>query len=100
FEKFFGSIALGADSAISLFSRDGVLLARYPHRDALGTSYAQGPLFTKVLSRSDHGVVRLTSIVDGKERLIAGYSLEHYPVVVGIGTTVSAALAHWREEMK
>jgi diguanylate cyclase (GGDEF)-like protein/PAS domain S-box-containing protein len=100
FEQFFGSIALGPDSAISLFRRDGVLLARYPQRDALGTSYAKGPLFTKVLSHSNQGVVRLTSIVDGKERLIAGHSLDHYPVVVAVGTTVSAALADWREETK
>jgi len=96
FERFFGSIALGADSGISLFRRDGVLLARYPPRDPPGTSYSQGALFTNVLSHANQGVVRLTSIVDGEERLVAGQSLAHCPVVVAVGTTVAAALADWR----
>jgi len=33
FRKFFASVALGDDSAISMFHRDGTLLARYPHVD-------------------------------------------------------------------
>jgi PAS domain S-box-containing protein len=96
FEKFFGSIALGPDGAISLFRRDGILLARYPQRDLPGSSYGQGALFETVLSRANKGTIRLTSIIDGKERLIAGHSLAHYPVVVAVGTTVAAALADWR----
>jgi diguanylate cyclase (GGDEF)-like protein/PAS domain S-box-containing protein len=97
FERFFGSIALEAGSGISLFRRDGVLLARFPARDPPGTSYSQGALFTNVLSHADQGVIRLTSIVDGEERLIAGQSLTHYPVVVAVATTVAAALADWRD---
>src|SRR6266851_708863 len=100
FENFFGTIALGADSTISLFRRDGTLLVRHPRRDSPGTSYAQGDLFKNVLSHADHGVVRLASIVDGQERLIAGHSLAHYPVVVTVGTTVSAALSDWQHEAK
>jgi diguanylate cyclase (GGDEF)-like protein/PAS domain S-box-containing protein len=96
FERFFGSIALGAGSGISLFRRDGVLLARFPPRDPPGSSYSQGALFTSVLSRADQGVIRLTSFIDGEERLIAGQSLTHYPVVVAVATTVAAALADWR----
>jgi diguanylate cyclase (GGDEF)-like protein/PAS domain S-box-containing protein len=100
FENFFGSIALGADSAIALFRRDGVLLVRHPRREAPGTSFAKGELFKNVLSHSDHGVVRLTSPIDGEERLIAGYVLAHYPVVVAVGKTVTAALADWQHEAK
>jgi diguanylate cyclase (GGDEF)-like protein/PAS domain S-box-containing protein len=96
FERFFGTIALGEDSAISLFRSDGVLLARYPARDSPGRSYAQGRLFKNVLSHTDHGVVWITSIVDGKERLIGGHRLGHYPIVVGVARTVDAALAEWR----
>jgi diguanylate cyclase (GGDEF)-like protein len=96
FERFFGTIALGGDSAISLFREDGVLLARYPKRDPPGTSYAQGDLFTKVLSRGDHGTLRLTSLVDGKERLVAAHRAAHYPIVLAVATTVTAALTDWR----
>jgi len=96
FEHLFGSIALGNDSAISLFRNDGLLLARYPARDSPGGSYAQGGLFKNVLSHTDHGAARITSIVDGEERLVAGDRLAHYPIVVGVAKTVDAALAEWR----
>jgi len=96
FEQFFGRIALGEDSSITLFRRDGVLLARYPQRDPPGTSYAKGELFKTVLSHANRGTVRLTSIVDGKERLVAGHTIARYPLVVTVATTVTAALAEWR----
>lgn len=100
FEDFFGSIALGADSAIALFRRDGILLVRYPRREPPGTSFAGVELFKNVLPHADHGTVRITSIIDGKERLIAGHALAHYPVVVSVGTTVAASLTHWQHQAK
>jgi PAS domain S-box-containing protein len=97
FERFFSTISLGPDANISLFRSNGLRLARYPQRDDPGThSYAEGALFKKVLAHGDHGVTRLTSLVDGKERLLAGRRLTHFPVVVAVGTTVVAALADWR----
>lgn len=100
FENFFGTIALGSGSAIALFRRDGVLLVRHPRREAPGTSFAQGELFKNVLSHTDHGTVRLTSPIDGQERLIAGHVLANYPIVVAVGMTVAAALADWQHEAK
>jgi diguanylate cyclase (GGDEF)-like protein/PAS domain S-box-containing protein len=96
FENLFADIALGPDSAISLFRRDGMLLVRYPRRDAPGTSYAQGPLFKTVLPRGDRGLVRVSSPIDGIERIIAGHSLAHYPVVMTVATTTEAVFADWR----
>jgi diguanylate cyclase (GGDEF)-like protein/PAS domain S-box-containing protein len=96
FENLFADIALGPDSAISLFRHDGILLVRYPRRDPPGTSYAQGPLFTTVLPRGDRGLVRVSSPIDGIERIIAGHSLAHYPVVVAVATTTEAVFSDWR----
>jgi len=95
FERYFQTIALGPDSAISLFHSDGTLIARYPSRDPPGTSYANGALF-QVLAGKGRGSARLTSIIDAKERLIVGHRLDHFPLVVGAGTTVSAVLDDWR----
>jgi hypothetical protein len=54
FEKFFASLALGDDAAISMFHRDGTLLARYPHMDSmLGQNFADGPFFQNILSKAD-----------------------------------------------
>lgn len=97
FEKLFKTLILGKESAISLFRADGVLLVRYPPRDLPRTSYAGGDLFRKILPPANHGVVRLTSVIDGKERLVAGNSLAHNPISVAVATTVSAALAGWQD---
>ncbi len=35
FERFFASVALGQDAAIALHHRDGTLLARFPHAQAM-----------------------------------------------------------------
>ena len=95
-QQYFASIELGQDSSVSLFRADGTLLARYPERDTPGTSYAGGPLFQKVLLDKNRGVGRFISIIDGKERVIAGHRLAHFPVVVAAATTVSAVLGDWR----
>src|SRR5207342_1824366 len=72
----------------------------HPQRDPPGTSYAQGELFKKVLSHGNQGLIRLTSIIDGKERLVAAHGLPNFPVLVAVGTTVTAALADWERQVK
>jgi diguanylate cyclase (GGDEF)-like protein/PAS domain S-box-containing protein len=97
FERFYQTSAPAPDRSVSLFRRDGILLARHPHLEhSIGRSFAQGQLFQKILSQADKGVIRLTSKIDGQDRLIAGHILPQYPVVIATGTTVAAALSDWR----
>jgi diguanylate cyclase (GGDEF)-like protein len=101
FEKFFASLALGDDALISMFHRDGTLLALYPHNDSMvGKNFSKGPFFQKVLSKDDHGTLRLTAPLDGQERLGAARQLSHFPIVVIATTTVTAALADWRQQIR
>jgi diguanylate cyclase (GGDEF)-like protein len=101
FEKFFASVALGDDAAISMFHRDGTLLARYPHvDDMIGRNFASSPLFERVLSKADHGTMRIDSPVDGQSRLGAVRELTNFPVVMIATTTVAAALVDWREQTR
>jgi diguanylate cyclase (GGDEF)-like protein/PAS domain S-box-containing protein len=101
FEKFFASLALGDDAAISMFHRDGTLLARYPHVDAMiGQNFGDGPFFQNVLAKSDQGTLRMTSPVDGQDRLGAARLLTNFPIVVIATTAVSAALADWRAQVR
>src|SRR5712671_3966391 len=56
FEKFFATLSLGEDAAISMYHRDGTLLARYPHVEAMiGENFAGDRVHRRILSRSDHG---------------------------------------------
>ncbi|WP_291688630.1 EAL domain-containing protein, partial [Bradyrhizobium sp.] len=101
FEKFFASLSLGDGAAIAMFHRDGTLLARYPHMDTMiGQNFADGPFFQNVLSKADHGSLRLTSPVDGQDRLGAARALNDFPIVVIATTTATAALADWRAQIR
>ena len=99
FEKFFASMALGDGAAISMYHGDGTLLARYPHVDAMiGSNFKNGVVHQQVLSKSDHGTIRLISPFDGKHRLASARKLTNFPVSVVATTTVEAALADWRQQ--
>jgi Cache domain len=74
FEEFYRRVSLRSDGSISLMRRDGTLLARHPHiEDNIGKSLAHNPQFKLVMSKANFGAVRLTSLVDGQDRLIAAH---------------------------
>ena len=101
FENFFTSVALGEGTAIAMFHRDGTLLARRPHVESMiGRNFITGPLLRNVLSKSVHGTMRLDSRIDGLDRLASARNLSHFPIAVTATTTVSAALASWREQTR
>ena len=101
FEKFFASAALEQDATISLHHREGTLLARYPQADeAIGRNFKTGIIRQQTLFTSDHDSARLTSPIDGKNRLVSARALANFPIVVVATTTVSAALGEWREQTR
>ena len=101
FEKFFASLALGDGAAISLYHSDGTLLARYPHiEEMIGRNFSNGPIHLQVLSKTDHGTLRLTSPMDGVDRLASARALSEFPVSVIATTSVAAALTDWREQTR
>src|SRR6202000_2355187 len=96
FEKFFASLALGDNAAISMYHSDGTLLARYPHlQRMIGRNFSDGDVHQKILSKEGHGTIRLTSPIDGMDRLASGRKLADFPISIIATTTVSAALADW-----
>jgi diguanylate cyclase (GGDEF)-like protein len=97
FEEFYRRVSLRSDGSISLMRRDGMLLARHPHiEDNIGKSLAHNPQFKLFMSKANFGAVRLTSVVDGQDRLIAAHVLPDYPLAVAVGVTVASALANWQ----
>jgi PAS domain-containing protein len=100
-ERHFASLALGEGAAISMYHRDGTLLARYPHVEAMiGENFAGDRVHRQILSRSDHGTLRLTSPLDGQDRLDSARALADFPISIIATTTVAAALADWREQTR
>jgi diguanylate cyclase (GGDEF)-like protein len=100
FEKFFASLALGDGASIAMLHRDGTLLGRYPHVQAMiGLNFKNAPVNQRILSKSDHGTTRITGAIDGLSRLASARALTGFPIVIIATTTVSAALANWREQI-
>ncbi len=101
FEEFFASVALGKGMAISLFHRDGTMLARHPHVDSMiGRNFKTAPLLHKILAEGGKQTLRLQSPIDGQERLGSAGELGHFPIVIVATTTVAAALEDWRAQTK
>src|SRR6266404_84760 len=100
FEKFFASVALGEGAAIAMHLRDGTLLARYPHvEEMIGKNFKSGPASQQQVFELTHSASRMTSPIDGKDRLISSRALTKFPIVIVATTTTSAALADWREQI-
>ncbi len=99
FENFFKAVNIGEESAISLFRRDGILLARYPDRDTLiGQSFSDQPVFRDIIGRGvEAGAVTTTSprLADRgspQMRIVAPRVLKDYPLVVNVTATEDMVL--------
>ncbi|MEK9283351.1 MULTISPECIES: EAL domain-containing protein [unclassified Bradyrhizobium] len=99
YQRYFASVALADGAAISLFDREGKMLARYPHVEGLiGRSFKNAPLMREVLTKGGQHTLRVKSPVDGEERLGSAASLNHFPLVIVATNTTAAALADWRQQ--
>jgi diguanylate cyclase (GGDEF)-like protein len=100
FEQLYQAVAVGPGSAISMFRRDGVLMARYPHNDLqIGQAYHQRLVFMRPEAAGKSSIVmRQQSVVDGEEKLLAAFWLVHFPVVVNVMDGVSSILGEWRKQ--
>jgi PAS domain S-box-containing protein len=97
FERLFETVAREGDRSISLFTGDGVLVARYPHDDALrGKSFAHRAVFTELLSQGRHGTVEQTSVTSDKSLLISGRNLPNHSLSIVITRRLDDVLAGWR----
>ncbi len=100
FEDFYKAVELRENGSIILHHRDGTVLARFPRADGLiGTSYANQPPFTQVLSRGMAGTVGMISPIDGSERVLAIRALRTFPLAVSVSVDQERVLASWRREV-
>ena len=100
-EAFFASAGLGPQASVAMHHRDGQLLARFPHAEALiGENFSKGPPEQQAVFERQFVATRLTSPMDGRDRLIASRMLTGEPLVVVATKTVDSTLATWRSQTK
>ena len=96
FENFYRAVELTENGAILLHLRDGTVLARYPHNDAvIGRSYADLPPFKDILAHRMAGTVVMDSPIDGTRRVLAIRALKAFPLAVNISVAQDWVLASW-----
>jgi signal transduction histidine kinase/ActR/RegA family two-component response regulator len=99
FEDFYRAVELNESGAILLHLRDGTVLARYPHSDAvIGQSYADLPPFKDILAHAMAGTVVMDSPVDGSRRVLAIRALKAFPLAVNVSVAQKRVLAAWRRQ--
>ena len=99
-QEFYGRFGVGPQGAISLFSPDGILIARHPVKDSLiGTDVSRNQLFRTIMqSSSEDASLQYVSSLDGVTRLGSYRRVEGFPLVVVVAHGLSDALADWRHD--
>jgi signal transduction histidine kinase/ActR/RegA family two-component response regulator len=99
FQRLYRGLRVGdATSSISLWRRDGILLARHPALPGVGKPVGQR-LFLDVLSKAESGVFLAPDGLDAGTRVVATRAVQTYPVVVNVTRTLTDVLAGWRSQV-
>jgi PAS domain S-box-containing protein len=88
----------GEEIAVTLLHQNGTLLMRSPFSEkVMGRSFADSPLFTKLLSVAPTGTYQSPSVADNQWRILAYSRLSAYPnLVIVVGQAIERTLAPWR----
>lgn len=100
FERFYGELGLGEGDTITLTTRDGILVARWPRADdaRIGKPIVPPPeesALTTALAHASSGSFEVASAIDGVPRVFAFRALKDHPLVVLTGLSRERALAPW-----
>lgn len=91
------SVDTGRNGFVTLFLRDGWMLATSPRNDALlSRSWVQTPMFQEHLASAPTGTVRQVVVRDRTERIYSYRELAQGTLVVSTGISMTDALADWR----
>ncbi|HYW57846.1 MAG TPA: PAS domain S-box protein [Polaromonas sp.] len=97
FDQLWRKLDIGANGAVALFRRDGVLMMRSPTDEkSIGKTFLDLPVFASGLPKSPQGSYRTISAFDGQERLVSYRTLSTYPdLIVNVGRSHQAVIASW-----
>ncbi|MDB5620329.1 EAL domain-containing protein [Tardiphaga sp.] len=99
-EKFFASLMLGENAAISMFHRDGTLLARYPKIGISGRKIGKGALLQHLRFSDEPATMRVISPIDNVERVGSIRLLRDFPIALIATATVDGVLVDWRSQTR
>ena len=95
--EFYESLNVGRSGVVSLFRRDGVLLARSPAAGVVGQRFDQIELFRKELPKAEYGTYRSRFVTDGDVRITSYRAVPQYPLIVAVSLSEAEVMAAWHE---
>jgi len=96
FAGVYRSIKVGNGGIVMLFHRKGMLIAREPFvADAIGRSFASGPMFSRYLGEADAGSFEVNGFYDGQPRISGYKAVPGLPLVVMVTLSRADVLAPW-----
>lgn len=98
FEDFYRAISTEEGKAVSLFRRDGTLLARYPRIEKMvGEKLSTESSWYRQVAAGG-GTYRTPGYVGGEPRIVSVEPVSEYPLAINVGISEKAALASWRRQ--
>ncbi len=95
---FWGSLALGENSTVSIVGDDGWLVARFPVPDQT-INLSNYELFTVHLPRAPSGFYHAISPTDGISRVVGYRRVEGSPLIALASVSTETALANFRSQL-
>jgi len=98
-EDFYSRLQGRQSIALSLYSSEGILVARIPRRaGTVGRDMSAEPLFTTLLPQGPFGVARVAADEFGPDRHIAFRRAAAMPYVIAASMADEVVLASWKEQ--
>ena len=99
-QPFLDAIDTGRNGFVTLFLRDGWMVATAPRNDTLlARNWLDTPMFQQHLPASPVGTVQQVVVRDKTERVYSYRALAEYPLVVSAGVSMTETLADWRTRL-
>ncbi|MDE1903885.1 MAG: hypothetical protein KGI46_08520, partial [Alphaproteobacteria bacterium] len=92
----YNAIAVEKGTVVSFVRRDGVILARYPTFEGLMRDRIPPQSLWYKTVADGGGSYRSKAWSDGFVRIVSMHPVEQFPMVINVGFTERAVLAHWR----
>ena len=94
--RLYRKLGLGEGRQLTLFHKDGRVLAGYPYDAHVGSSYAGLPVFAELLPRGPSGLYETEGApYRDTPRILAYRALDTQPLVVVVAVREAEALASW-----
>ena len=98
FEDFYQAISTDEGESVSLFRRDGTILARYPRVEKMiGEKISPQSRWYETVATGG-GTYRTPGYIDGIARIVSVQPMREYPLAVTVTISEDVALALWRRQ--